>query len=612
MSTANALKSKPAAKAIKQKKPATAKPAVNPLIQGGQVSYISLSLLDPSPFNYREFFPKPELEELAADIAQHGIISNLTVRAIAAGRFELVVGERRYRAAAMAGLKAVPANIVCLTDQQVMEIQLSENMHRANPHPMQEARAIGQLQKTRAGIEEIAARIGKSKAFVYNRLKLLSLIEPVQQMFMADKCTTVQAYEIATLSPDSQTEFFEQYCADWKDEDFEMPDTDHTLRQFKYDLSNAPFDINDKKLLPEAGACTGCPFNSATTSTLFPDQAKNAICSKRECYRSKCETDFSRKLKEGFSQHAPQALIYYGSPQKLESIIQLMPEAASLPQYNYYNIDVVSAPEPPERDDYMNEQEAEEGEEAEFDEEGFNQLMQEYREDLEQYELLLKSGKLSEGLLVSENRVSFVAFNPEGGKGSVERKELPKAADVQTAIKEGTVSAELLEGEINRILSRETRSQEIDRDKVQLKVHETFETGIDTLCLEPTAADRVALRLILFQSLDYAARGKVCQSLSLEKTRTEHENNGELYRQLESLDDKQFAYLIRMAIASNPESKIPNSEKGYFLYKMAEQAGMDIVTIEQAQKAKTAERQKRQQERIAGLQKQIDRLLPKE
>ena len=147
MSTANTLKSKPAAKAIKPKKPATLKPAPNPLIQNGQFGNIPLSLLDPSPFNYREFFPKPELEELAADISQHGIISNLTVRAIAAGRFELVVGERRYRAAGMVGLKAVPANIVSLTDQQVIEIQLSENMHRANPHPMQEARAIGQLQK---------------------------------------------------------------------------------------------------------------------------------------------------------------------------------------------------------------------------------------------------------------------------------------------------------------------------------------------------------------------------------------------------------------------------------------------------------------------------------
>jgi ParB/RepB/Spo0J family partition protein len=120
MSTSNALKSKPADKAIKAKKPSTVKTAPNPLIQAGQFSSIPLSLLDPSPFNYREFFPKAELEELAADIAQHGIISNLTVRAIAAGRYELVVGERRYRAAAIAGLKAVPANIVSLTDQQVI------------------------------------------------------------------------------------------------------------------------------------------------------------------------------------------------------------------------------------------------------------------------------------------------------------------------------------------------------------------------------------------------------------------------------------------------------------------------------------------------------------
>jgi uncharacterized FlaG/YvyC family protein len=69
--------------------------------------------------------------------------------------------------------------------------------------------------------------------------------------------------------------------------------------------------------------------------------------------------------------------------------------------------------------------------------------------------------------------------------------------------------------------------------------------------------------------------------------------------------------LIRMAIASNPESKTPDSEKGYFLYKMAEQSGTDITATEAEQKAKADERQQRQKERIAGLQKQIDKVLSK-
>ena len=108
---------------------------------------ISINDLDASSLNYRKSFPKKELDELAADIEQHGIISNLVVRRSDSDRYELVTGERRFRAAKIAGLKEVPVNIVAMSDQEVIEIQLSENLQRSDTHPMEEAFAIERLQK---------------------------------------------------------------------------------------------------------------------------------------------------------------------------------------------------------------------------------------------------------------------------------------------------------------------------------------------------------------------------------------------------------------------------------------------------------------------------------
>jgi ParB family chromosome partitioning protein len=610
MSTAKILKKKQAGKTSKPKKHAAVKQLSNPLIKNGEFKQIPLSDLDASPLNYRQIFSKTELEELAADIARHGMISNLTVRCVASGRYELVVGERRFRAAAMAGLKEVPANIVSLSDPEVIEIQLSENGQRISPHPMREAVGMAQLQKTYPAIEEIAVRLGKSKAYIYSRLKLLSLIEPIREIFLADKCLVWHAMDIAVLSPESQTEFYEKYCASWKeDEDFEMPDTADVLDQFKYDLADAPFNIKDKNLLPDAGACITCPFNSAVLKTLFPDMAKESVCTKKECYRSKCLADASIRAKQIFAEHEPQALIYYHSPENLKSLIGLIPEAAALPTHNYRNVQVMEKPEPPDREDYINEQEEnEDDQENQMDEESFAEVVREYNDDLQEYNDLLSSGKLMTGLLVSENRMQVVSFNPEEKRNDQPAHELTKAADLQAAIKTGTVSAQLLQGEINRINARETRLVELDREKLQLQVHEKFAANLNALLPELTPADQVATRLILFQSLNYSARNIVMETLFPADEGLVHGNNEELYRQFENLNDSQFAYLIRMAVISNAHSKNPRSETGYFLYKMGEQAGLDIAIIEKEQKEKTTNRQTKHQERISSLQKQIEKL----
>jgi len=131
---------------------------------------------------------------------------------------------------------------------------------------------------------------------------------------------------------------------------------------------------------------------------------------------------------------------------------------------------------------------------------------------------------------------------------------------------------------------------------------------LNSLTSKPTSADHVAVRLVLFQSLDYSARNTVLQTLFMENEKFDYRDIGELYKQLEILSEEQFAYLIRMAVASKPESKSPKSETGYFLYRMAGQAGLELEDIENGQKEKTDKRQSNQLEKISRLKMQMDKI----
>jgi len=132
------------------------------LLRDADFGQINTDDIDFSPLNYRKYFSEEALQSFAEELKQHGIISPLTVRVGKGSKYELVAGERRLRAARIAGLSTVPAAMATLTDEQVIEIQLSENLQRENPHPMHEAQGIGQMQSTGKNIEEIAARLGKS------------------------------------------------------------------------------------------------------------------------------------------------------------------------------------------------------------------------------------------------------------------------------------------------------------------------------------------------------------------------------------------------------------------------------------------------------------------
>jgi ParB family chromosome partitioning protein len=207
------------------------------------------------------------------------------------GQYELVAGARRYRASKLAGRETIPATVRELTDTQCLELQLIENLQRADVHELDEARgysALMQLQPDTYTVETLAEKIGRSEKYVYARLRLMHLVGEIQEAFYTGKLTVAHAFEIARLQPDDQrralAECFPQHrttAALLKDKKAEAV-TVRQLRQWiereiHLDITNAPFDPQDETLLPAAGSCARCPKRTGNNPLLFPEVRQKSI-----------------------------------------------------------------------------------------------------------------------------------------------------------------------------------------------------------------------------------------------------------------------------------------------------------------------------------------------
>lgn len=150
--------------------------------EGGSV-LLPISKVEVGPNQPRKRFNQEALADLASSIRQHGILQSITVRRLASGYYQIIAGERRWRAARMAGLDEVPALVIEADDRKGMELALIENLQREDLNPVEEAGGY-QLLMEEHGLtqEEISAQVGKSRPAVTNALRLLSLTPPVLKM----------------------------------------------------------------------------------------------------------------------------------------------------------------------------------------------------------------------------------------------------------------------------------------------------------------------------------------------------------------------------------------------------------------------------------------------
>ena len=164
--------------------------------------YLPISQVESCAGQPRKQFDPDALADLADSIREHGIIQPLTVRKLQSGYYQIIAGERRWRAARMAGLDQVPAIVIEADDRKAMELAMIENLQREDLNPLEEAEGYRQLmEQYNLTQEETAQRVGKSRSVVANALRLLNLCPPVRAMVEDGRLSNGHARTILPLSP---------------------------------------------------------------------------------------------------------------------------------------------------------------------------------------------------------------------------------------------------------------------------------------------------------------------------------------------------------------------------------------------------------------------------
>ena len=178
--------------------------ATPPEAEGGKPREISVEAIDRNPFQTRTVMDQDQLAELAASITANGVVQPILVRPLANGRFQLIAGERRWRASMLVNKKTIPAILRQVSDEQALEITIVENLQRADLNPMEQARAFERLgREFHMTQEQIATRTGKDRASVGNFLRLLKLPHSVQTLVERGAMTFGHARAILAL-PDEE------------------------------------------------------------------------------------------------------------------------------------------------------------------------------------------------------------------------------------------------------------------------------------------------------------------------------------------------------------------------------------------------------------------------
>ena len=156
--------------------------------------YLPISQVESCSSQPRKHFDEASLAELADSIREHGIIQPLTVRKLASGYYQIIAGERRWRAARLAGLQEVPVIVMEADDRKAAELAMIENLQREDLNPIEEAAGFQSLMETyHMTQEEAASRVGKSRSAVANALRLLSLTPPVAKLVEEGKLSAGHA-----------------------------------------------------------------------------------------------------------------------------------------------------------------------------------------------------------------------------------------------------------------------------------------------------------------------------------------------------------------------------------------------------------------------------------
>ena len=291
-----------------------------------EFALIDVQLIEPSPTNPRKTFNEVKLQELAASIQASGVHQPILVRKLPASRvadtsndpatgkprrtrpvYELVCGERRYRASKLAEAVSIPAMIRDLTDDQVLEIQIIENLQRDDLSELEEAEGYEALmQHSGLNADQVGEKIGKSRSYVYARVKLLDLCTEARTSLRDRTIDASRALLVARI-PDHKLQIKAMkeivsghgyYGSAGREPMTYRQAADHIQRNYMLKLGEATFKITAADLLPDAGSCKTCTKRTGHDPDLFSDVKGADVCTDPPCFHKKEEAHAALQVRE--------------------------------------------------------------------------------------------------------------------------------------------------------------------------------------------------------------------------------------------------------------------------------------------------------------------------
>ena len=549
-------------------------------------SFIELSLIDKSNFNPRKHFDENELTELSVSIKEKGVIQPIVVRS-KGERFEVVCGERRYRASLLAGIETIPACIRDLSDEEAEEFAITENLQRKDVSPLEEATAFSKLlEKGKYDVNGLVAKFGKSEAFIRGRIKLIRLNQQFAQMLEENLINIGIANILATCDEDLQESIYKEHydsnCPPYSSWiNFRQTQLQKAIEgAYSANLSNYSFDKTE---------CENCPFNSSAFS-LFAQEGEGGKCLKRSCVTEKND-NYIYSTALALQEENPNLSLcrdthWNTNPTVVARLIEDGHEVLLVNLSNNYSLD---EPVKPNNDDYESEGEYEDAL-NDYEEE-----IREYDEAIAERNECLQNGEIRAFIQI-ESKNARIAY-AKAGNVVEEQENTPEEVIGSTS---SNTLADDKKNEIAKLQAKVKRNGEICNEKIgidqkaSVKAMEINDTTL--VAIEWALMYRFMLRNIDTETFEKLGLGKEKYNLN--------------YSDLLELSDEQKALIVRSYIISNlSEIYLSNS------MVMQDNSLRAFLTLHNEDKVREIEnewqgyykkRNDRLEERIAALQKEAE------
>ncbi|WP_268225138.1 ParB/RepB/Spo0J family partition protein [Sinomicrobium oceani] len=536
------------------------------------------------------------LKQLAQSIKEYGVLQPITVRKTGKN-FIIVMGERRFRASKLAGLKTIPAMVREYADNDVLEVQIIENLQRKDVEPTEEAEAIAFLTD-RYDPTEIAKRLGRSENFVRQRLKLAGLIEGFKAFVRTGEMSLGLGVAVALFEPGEQQMMLESL-----EGKFNANQVKRMVDNQTFDLSKAPFDLADDKLLPKAGSCTLCPFNAANQGNLFGEG--HMVCTRTACFENKKTKTLmnliERAKKEGF-RLVPKIRYYWKDEEHNQLFIAHLEEhgfIVHLPDA----LEIIEKPMEPTLESIKEKNHYRDLNEKELQDE-LDEAMQEHMLAQERFDTAEDHG-FEHGMFIHTD-----SYHTE--EIYVKVKEAAEEETHPLPLEKRKMDECTPEEQIAKIEAREYRKKEIENNKL---FEEVVQMVRDTEYIDmdkPLSKDEMAAFAIsLYQNnIGYHNQSQYFQNFFGDTGNRSREEIVADFRK--NFKEATLNRLIRLLLTKQVhfgESNHTNNWTNISFYSaMKEYHKKDIETIEVRYDKDRKKREKRLKERIKELQQQVKTL----